>query len=267
MGYAITWDGNNGDYSSADPGATAPDNAALSRNGATVFASSAMETSMYSIGGATDGLYGDTHAWAANVVDGADPEPFVGVAFGQPIAVTDVAFGRDNVDDTELSPAGAHTNRFAGTYVLQFTTLEGAGLDTVETGDPASGWATVGSLVYRGGSSAGFRPYLRHSYRVSFEGQPISATALRLRVPANSNPTNQVAIDEFEVNTIAPVAPARPVLSVERQGSELRISWTGQGTLQSADALTGGWTDVPGGTTSPQLVPMTAQRKFYRVRH
>lgn len=267
MGYAITWDGNNGDYSSADPGATAPDNAALSRNGATVFASSAMETSMYSIGGATDGLYGDTHAWAANVVDGADLDPFVGVAFGQPIAVTDVAFGRDNVDDTEMSPAGAHTNRFAGTYVLQFTTLEGAGLDTVETGDPASGWATVGSLVYRGGSSAGFRPYLRHSYRVSFEGQPISATALRLRVPANSNPTNQVAIDEFEVNTIAPVASARPVLSVERQGSELRISWTGQGTLQSADALTGGWTDVPGGTTSPQLVPMTAQRKFYRVRH
>lgn len=226
-----------------------------------------METSGYSIGGATDGLYGDRHAWVANAADGADPEPFVGVAFGRPIAVTDIAFSRDNGDDTELSPAGTHTNRFAGTYVLQVTTVEGAGLDTVETGDPASGWATVGSLVYRGGSSAGFRPYLRHSYRVSFEGQPIPATALRLRVPANSNPTDQVAIDEFEVNTIVPVVSARPVLSVERQGGDLQISWTSAGTLQSADAVTGGWTDVPGGTASPQLVPMTALRKFYRVRY
>src|SRR2546428_575598 len=40
-GYSITWDGNNGGFSSPEPGASAPDNLALASKGATAFGSTA----------------------------------------------------------------------------------------------------------------------------------------------------------------------------------------------------------------------------------
>jgi hypothetical protein len=44
------------------------------------------------------------------------------------------------------------------------------------------------------------------------------------------------------------------------------IRWTCGGTLQSADDVTGPWTDVPG-ATSPYAVAVSAARKFYRVQN
>ena len=44
------------------------------------------------------------------------------------------------------------------------------------------------------------------------------------------------------------------------------IRWSCAGTLQSADDLTGPWTDVPG-AMSPYAVATSAARKFYRVRN
>jgi hypothetical protein len=44
------------------------------------------------------------------------------------------------------------------------------------------------------------------------------------------------------------------------------IRWSCAGTLQSADDVTGPWTDVPG-ATSPYAVATSAARKFYRVRN
>ena len=44
------------------------------------------------------------------------------------------------------------------------------------------------------------------------------------------------------------------------------IRWNCGGTLQSADDVTGPWTDIPG-ATSPYAVATSAARKFYRVRN
>ena len=54
-------------------------------------------------------------------------------------------------------------------------------------------------------------------------------------------------------------------LSIARQGSNVLISWPGTGTLQSADQITGAWTDEAG-ATSPATVSTTAARKFYRLK-
>jgi len=39
-----------------------------------------------------------------------------------------------------------------------------------------------------------------------------------------------------------------PILDVTMQGTDLVISWTGGGTLQSADSINGPWNDVPNAT-------------------
>jgi hypothetical protein len=51
-------------------------------------------------------------------------------------------------------------------------------------------------------------------------------------------------------------------LAITRTSNGVSITFTG--TLQSADSVTGTWTDVPG--TSPLTVPTTGTMKFYRSR-
>lgn len=50
-----------------------------------------------------------------------------------------------------------------------------------------------------------------------------------------------------------------------RQGNNLMISWTGTGTLQQADAVTGPWTDAPSQNNS-LTVTTGSGAKFYRIR-
>ena len=56
-------------------------------------------------------------------------------------------------------------------------------------------------------------------------------------------------------------------LTAARQGTDISISWTGAGTLQWADTITGTWTDVTA-PTNPLVVPKASQgsQKFYRLR-
>ena len=61
---------------------------------------------------------------------------------------------------------------------------------------------------------------------------------------------------------------AVPPLVITQNGNQVTISWTGAGfTLQQSATLTG-WSDVPGGSTSPVTVTLTAETpaKFYRLR-
>ncbi|MCL5097962.1 MAG: hypothetical protein M1608_10640, partial [Candidatus Omnitrophica bacterium] len=62
----------------------------------------------------------------------------------------------------------------------------------------------------------------------------------------------------------AEVAPPGP-LSISMQANQVAISWTGAGTLQSADAVTGPWSDVTD-ASSPYLVSPSGNQKFYRLR-
>ena len=56
-------------------------------------------------------------------------------------------------------------------------------------------------------------------------------------------------------------------LSVRVNGNEIIISWSDPAaTLEEADSVTGPWKSVVGGSTSPLLLPMSANRKFYSLR-
>jgi hypothetical protein len=54
-------------------------------------------------------------------------------------------------------------------------------------------------------------------------------------------------------------------ITYQVSGGNLILSWP-NGTLQSANAVTGPYNDVTPTATSPYLVQMSAAQKFYRVR-
>ncbi|RME91321.1 MAG: hypothetical protein D6766_12055, partial [Verrucomicrobia bacterium] len=58
------------------------------------------------------------------------------------------------------------------------------------------------------------------------------------------------------------VAPA--MLNIALQDGQVVITWEGGGTLESADAVTGPWAEVPG-AASPYTTAPTDAAKFYRV--
>ena len=55
--------------------------------------------------------------------------------------------------------------------------------------------------------------------------------------------------------------PAKMTITLSATG--VVISWTGSGTLQQADAVTGLWADV--GSQSPQTLAIGGTAKFFRV--
>ncbi len=58
-----------------------------------------------------------------------------------------------------------------------------------------------------------------------------------------------------------------PLLNADVQGVNIIISWTGGGTLQSAPAVSGPWSDVSGATNPMTLGPSSrGQEQFYRLR-
>lgn len=62
-----------------------------------------------------------------------------------------------------------------------------------------------------------------------------------------------------------PEGAARPTLNITREVDGVRLSWTGAGTLQSANDVTGPWGEETGVTSGAKL-PLSASRKFYRVQ-
>ncbi|MCL5097647.1 MAG: hypothetical protein M1608_08985 [Candidatus Omnitrophica bacterium] len=60
-------------------------------------------------------------------------------------------------------------------------------------------------------------------------------------------------------------APSTAHLDIALQGNNVVISWTGTGTLQSADQVTGPWSDVDG-ATSPMTITPSGNSRFYRLR-
>jgi hypothetical protein len=258
-GYAITWDGNDGDYYSPEVGADAPENAALAAKGSTAFGSTEFGQGVHFITNVIDGLYGNSHCWISDFTL-PDTDPFVGVRFGKTVAIENIAWSRDNGNDAE-GPSNPNTDRALGTFNLQVTKVADPGATTEETGDATTGWVSIGTITYHGTGSAALHHYLRHSYSVSLEGKPVAATAFRLKVSSNA-----IAIDEIEVNSIVPVIKAPAVLTITRSGADLQVSWTGTGTLQFAERIDGSWTDVQGATNPLTVSTSATAQRFYRVR-
>src|SRR6266571_2157111 len=66
-GYSIIWDGNNGGFSSPEPGASAPDNLALASKGATAFGSTAyLPGGIHDFPNLIDGFYGNSSSWISD---------------------------------------------------------------------------------------------------------------------------------------------------------------------------------------------------------
>lgn len=62
-----------------------------------------------------------------------------------------------------------------------------------------------------------------------------------------------------------PVTAAAPKIALARSGNTLALTWTGGGTLETADLITGPWTSVAG-ASSPRSVSIAGTAKFFRLR-
>ncbi len=263
VGFEIFWDGNDGDYFTMASPAPAPPNDALAAEGASAIGSSELGLGVHLISHVNDGLYGNSKSWIADFING-DGDPWIGVAFGRTVLVSTVAWGRDNGDVAGDCCGGNLTDRAGGMYAVEYTQVELPGLGTEETGDPSTGWTAIGQVEYRGTGNAGFRQHLRHEFKVSLEGEPVPATAIRLRVP-NSN----TAIDEIEVNTQHPVPVIGERLEFSRVGlvsGKLEFEWAGGARLETVGALGGTWTEVIGATSPFRVEVSSGDQSYYRLR-
>lgn len=257
-GFSIQWDGNNGDFFTTNSPANAPLNDALAPAGATAFGSTELGLETHFIANIQDGRYGNAHSWIPDFING-DEDPWVGIAFGKSVDVASIAWGRDNGDASDCC-GGQLTDRAAGTYTIQYTQVTGPTRDTPDTGDPTSGWATAGRIQYRGGGTESFRQHLRHEFSIFKDGAPIPASGLRIKVSSN-----QIAIDELEVNPRISVQNPLRVARVALEAGQIVVEWT-RGQLESADSPLGPWNPVAA-AASPYRAPITGvPSRFYRLR-
>jgi Bacterial Ig domain len=227
----IVWDGNNGDFNNPATDAAPPPNRALASAGTTAFSSSDLGPLLgipfHRAVNLNDGLYGNANSWiSANGVGGnSDPDPFVGLSFGASVSITNIAWSRDNGNTTEGGCAGGTcTDRALDTYRIQFTTVGAPDATTPDTGDSATGWQDVGTVLYASATPPFFTPHLRHRFDLSASGLPLDATGIRIKI-ANGN----TAIDEIEINTAGtpppPPPPPSPVAIAAAAG--YAIAWDG----------------------------------------
>jgi hypothetical protein len=216
-GFTIGWDRNEGVNSTTASPAPVPVNDASTSRGAVAFGSSQLDFGVHFIPNVNDGLYGNAHSWIPDFAAHPDAAPFIGINFGQRIHLRNIAWGRDNGDNVE----GKFTDRTLGVYVLQYTTVTNPGVATPEACGitPEVGWVTLGVFNYKGNDATYFNSHLRHRFAVAQGGGPISATAIRIKVP-----NNQIDIDEIEVN--ANVALEAKALSIS-SAPGVSVRWDG----------------------------------------
>lgn len=180
-GYLITWDGNDG-VNPTPP--NVPTNIALASQGAIAYASGQfgpqLGVAWHYTTNLNDGFYGNNNSWIGGT---GDPTPwFAGIQLSNTVALTGLAWGRDNT--------GVSRDRCVGTYTVQIATNASFTLN-------ASAWTTVGTIAYTN-SAAGFSPWLRHRYQLATTtGAQIMATGVRLLVPDSGN--SGTDIDELEL--------------------------------------------------------------------
>ncbi|MCW5559383.1 MAG: hypothetical protein KIT22_16330, partial [Verrucomicrobiae bacterium] len=229
-GFSILWNGNNGGFSSPEPGAAAPENDALNVTGTFAFGSSAFQPGgIHDFPNVIDGFYGNSSSWIPDfTADPPDLQPYIGLAFGRTVSIASIAWGRDNGDASEPGCGGTCTDRALGLYTLQVTRVAQPGESTADTGDAATGWQTVGTVEYLPGTdNASFRASLRHRFDLQFDNGPIPATGLRILAPdANT------CIDEIEINPPAdPIPPLSNFITITNAPGYL-MSWDlNDGTL------------------------------------
>ncbi len=131
-----------------------------------------------------DGNYGNANSWI-----GETAGTFCGINLGAtPVTIASIAFGRDNL--------GALTDRTLGLYTLEYTQVANPDETTTATGDPATGWAEIGTLDY--GVGVGGTNYSTPPARHRYNFDPVDATGVRILVPGGGI-GGGTCIDEIEL--------------------------------------------------------------------
>lgn len=127
---------------------------------------------------------------------------------------------------------------------------------TIYRSDDGTNWVNLGSTTWPDSANPDSTPMPDTLY----VGPDFS--------PENGNITDEASHGVFVAkfreygDTSGQPSGGSPSLSVTRSSNGLSIAFTG--TLQSADAITGPWTDMTG--PSPQTVTTSGTTKFYRAR-
>lgn len=179
-----------------------------------------------------DGVFGNGNSWIGDSLNS-----FVGLNFGAAVVpVNHVAWGRDNT--------GTFGDRTAGIYTLHYTQVPSPGAGLGVTGDPATGWATIGSVnyVYQGNNDTGSPGNdatgpIGQSRRHAWNFPSLSATGIRLTAPGSSF-ANGAAIDELEAFSTPFSAPISLVTTGGTMDVATNLSLSG--TAFAKDLINGG---------------------------
>jgi hypothetical protein len=159
----------------------------------------------HTIPNVNNGTFGNSSSWIGNSANS-----FVGLNFGAvPVPVGQVAWGRDN------TPGGLF-DRTAGQFTLNYTQVANPGAGLAVTGNPATGWASLGSVNYI--SSGILNSPVSMSLRHLWSFPSVNATGIRLTAPGNGIGDGS-AVDELEA-----YAPAAAPLTLVTTGGTMNAA-------------------------------------------
>lgn len=172
-----------------------------------------------------DGTFGNGNSWIGDSLNS-----FVGLNFGTiAVPVNHIAWGRDNT--------GTFGDRTAGTYTMHYTQVASPGAALAVTGDPTTGWATIGSVnyVYQGNDDAA--GIIAQSRRHVWNFPSVNATGIRLTAPGSSF-ADGAAVDELEAFS----APFSATVSLVTTGGTMDVptNLALAGTAFAKDLIAGG---------------------------
>lgn len=172
-----------------------------------------------------DGVFGNSNSWIGDSLNS-----FVGLNFGATaVPVNHVAWGRDNT--------GTFGDRTAGVYTVHYTQVPSPGAGLTVTGDPSTGWATIGSVNYAYQGNDDAAGSIAMSRRHAWGFPSVNATGIRLTAPGSSF-VDGAAIDELEAFS----APFTTPISLITTGGTMNVSTNLAltGTAFAKDLINGG---------------------------
>lgn len=121
-------------------------------------------------------------------------------------------------------------------------------------------WSYSGNFVVPGGTAT---PFVAQG--IFSPGNTVHFTNVPVTIGTVTGTMGTGSLTALNGMTIQKSAPQAGSLSIALEGGSVVISWTGAGTLQAADQVTGTWADVLGATSPNTIAPVERQR-FYRLR-